>query len=279
VWPTERCWPNRYRIYPGFSDIAQEENETNSTYNALQAGLRIEARHGATAQFAYTYSHEIDDVSGDLNSLSDPFNAAYNRGSGAFDRRHIFNASYIYAFPFYLHNGNTLERTVLGGWEVSGITQAESGVPIPMFYTGADTLGLGGGTTDRPDQVAKVSYPKTRLAWFSTSSFADPRAPWPGGTNQGFGDSGKDAVRGPGLLNFNLSLFKTIPFTGRENGPNLELRFESFNTFNHTEFGGIGANNGLDTDGVDTNSHDSNFGLVTSAYDGRVLQLGGRIHF
>jgi hypothetical protein len=68
----------RYRIYPGFSDAAQEENETNITYNALQTGLRIEARHGVPAQFTYTYSHEFDEVSGDLNALSDPFNAAYD---------------------------------------------------------------------------------------------------------------------------------------------------------------------------------------------------------
>ena len=73
---------NLYRIYPGFSTITQEENETNFSYHSLQAGLRMENRHGVTLGLYYTWSHEIDEVSNDLNGLSNPFNAAYDRGSG-----------------------------------------------------------------------------------------------------------------------------------------------------------------------------------------------------
>jgi hypothetical protein len=257
---------NLYRQFPGFADINQEENETNFSYDSLQAGLRMENRHGLTVQLAYTYSHEIDEVSYDLNGLSNPFEASYDKGSGALDRRHIFNANYIYNLPFFAHTNNILERTTLGGWQVSGVTVAESGTPQALTYTGTDTLGLGGGTTNRPDQIAKVNYPKKRTAWFSTSSFANPLAPWDGGTNQGFGTSRKDAVVLPGRFNFNLSLFKTIPL--KLDGPSLELRFESFNTFNHTQFNAIDANTG-----------DSNFGQVTSSYDPRTLQLGAKFHF
>ncbi len=64
---------NLYRIFPGFSSIQQEENETNFNYNSLQVGLRMENRHGLTTQVAYTYSHEIDEVSNDLGSVSNPF--------------------------------------------------------------------------------------------------------------------------------------------------------------------------------------------------------------
>ena len=67
-------------------------------------------------QFAYTYSHEIDEVSGDLGGLANPFNAAYNRASGDLDRRHDFNANYIWAMPFFAHSDNVLARTTLGGW-------------------------------------------------------------------------------------------------------------------------------------------------------------------
>jgi hypothetical protein len=262
---------NLYRQYLGFGDINQEETATNASYNALQAGLRIENKHGVTVLFAYTYSHEIDQVSSDLGGISNPFNTAYDRGSGSLDQRHIFNASYIYALPFFLHGGSALERTALGGWEVSGITAIHSGAPQYITYTGPDTLGLGGGTTNRPDLVAPVTYPKTRLEWFSTSSFAAPVAPWVndfGGVNQGFGTAGKDAVKLPGLINWNLSLFKNIALSSKEGGPGLELRFESFNTFNHTQFNGI-----------DANTADGNFGQVTSAYDPRTLQLGAKIHF
>ena len=257
---------NLYRIYPGFSSILQEEDETGFSYNSLQAGLRIENRHGLTVQLAYTWSHEIDEVSEDLNSLSDPFNPKYDRGSGAVDRRNIFNANYIYAIPFFAHASNGVVHNVLGGWEFSGITIAQSGVPQPLTYNGSDTLGLGGDTTNRPDEVGSVRYPKKLDAWFNTSAFASPIAPWNGGTNQGFGTAPKDAIVLPGRLNFNLSLFKTIAF--KRDGPNLELRFESFNTFNHTQF-----------DGIDSGFTDANFGQVTSAYDPRVLQLGAKFHF
>jgi hypothetical protein len=266
---------NQYRIFPGFSSIQQEENETNFSYHSLQAQIRMENRYGLTLQLAYTFSHEIDEVSNDLNSLSNPFNPAYDRGSGTLDRRHIFNANYIYSLPFFARSSNTFARTALGGWEISGITIAQSGAPQFITYSGplsgttglTDTLGLGGGTTNRPDLVKPVSYPKHLNAWFTTSSFANPLAPWQGGGNQGFGNAGKDVVVLPPLFNTNLSLFKTIHFTSDE-GPSIQLRFESFNTFNHTEYNGIDANSG-----------DGNFGQVTTTYDPRTLQLGAKFQF
>ncbi len=258
---------NLYRIFPGYSGIQQEETETNFNYNSLQVGLRTEAWHNLTVLLAYTYSHEIDNDTGDLSSLSDPFNAGYDHGSGSLDRRHILNLSYIYPITYFDHKRNFVERAALGGWEFSGVTSAESGTPQYITYTGVDTLGLGGGTTNRPNLVAKVRYPKTHAAWFTTSSFANPVAPWNGGGNEGFGNAGKDAVVLPGLFNFNWSLFKTINF--RQGGtPNLELRFETFNVFNHTQF-----------QGVDANSGDGNFGQTTSAYDARTVQLGAKLHF
>jgi hypothetical protein len=259
---------NLYRIFPGFSGIEQEENETNFNYNSLQAGLRMENKHGLTTTVAYTWSHNISEVSNDLNGLSNPFNARYDRGSDTgFDRRHILNVSYIYALPFYTNSSSFAKRAFLGGWEISGITTAQSGLPLYIGYTGTDTLGLGGDTNNRPNLVSPVTYPKKVSGWFSTSSFADPVAPWNGGPNNGWGDAGKDSVVGPGLFNWNLSLFKTIPLTSHE-GPRIELRFETFNTFNHTSF-----------QGVDTGSHDGNFGQVTSDYSPRIVQLGGKFQF
>jgi len=259
---------NLYRIFPGFSNINQEENETNFTYHSLQAGIRVENRHGVTATVAYTWSHEIDEVSNDLNGLSNPFNPKYDRASGtAFDRRHILNVSYVYDLPWFTKSTNFAARGVLGGWEISGVTTAEAGVPDYITYTGPDVVGLSCCFTNRPNLVSKVSYPKTKTAWFSTSSFADPIAPWAGGPNQGFGNAGKDAVVGPGLFNWNLSLSKSIPLTARE-GPKIELRFESFNTFNHTQF-----------QGIDTGSHDGNFGQVVNDYGPRTMELGGRLRF
>jgi hypothetical protein len=267
---------NFYRQYLGFANITQVENTTNFSYHSLQAALRMENRHGLSLQLAYTYSHEIDIQSTDLTStplsgsggqLSDPFNPEYDRGSGGFDRRHIFNANYIYELPFFLHSNNVLERTAIGGWQISGVTTAQTGVPINPNY-GNDVLGLGGGTTNRPNfnQSAR-RYPKTQLAWFNTAAYSAPLAPWMGGANQGFGNSGKDSIVGPGLFNWNLSVFKEFLITSAE-GPRFQFRAESYNTFNHTEF-----NN------VQTGFTNKNFGQVTSTYDPRVLQFGAKFLF
>lgn len=256
---------NLYRQFPGFSGITQEENRTNFSYHSLQVGVRMEDKHGLTFQLAYTYSHEIDTATNDLNAVSNPFNIEYDRASGGFDRRQIFNANYFYKLPFFAKSGNAFQRIAFGGWEVSGVTNVQSGIPQSITYNGTDTLGLGGGTTNRPNIVGKISYPKTQLAWFDKTAFAAPIAPWAGGTTQGFGNARKDAIILPGLFNFNLSAFKTFAITERLN---LQMRVESFNTFNHTQFQNINAN-----------TNDPNFGQVTSAYDPRVLQLGAKLSF
>ena len=267
---------NSYRQYKGYAGITQIESATNENYNSLQTSLRWQSRHNLTMQFSYTWSHEIDIQSGDLGStnssggsslVSDPFNLRYDRGSGVLDRRHIFNANYDYKLPFWLHGGNFLEHGILGGWEISGVTVAQTGTPLFVSYS-PDTLGLGGGTSNRPDLVGNPrSAPKTQAEWFNTGAYAAPLAPWAGGTNDGFGTAGKDSAVGPGLFNWNLALFKSFPFTGKES-PHLELRAETFNTFNHTEF-----------QNVDTGQTDSNFGQVTSTYDPREFQFGAKIVF
>ncbi|HZL53207.1 MAG TPA: TonB-dependent receptor [Terracidiphilus sp.] len=258
---------NHYRQFPGFAGITQEENETNSIYHSLQTGVRFENKWGLTSQLAYTWSHLIDTAGNDLASVPNPFNYRYGRGSGGFDRRQVFNASFVYAIPFAKHSSNLLEKAVIGDWGISGVVVDQAGMPQAIGYNGSDTLGLGGGTSNRAMLLSKVTYPHTKAAWMSTSSFGDPVAPWNGGTGQGFGTSGKDAVVGPGLVNLNLTLTKNIQLTGHE-GPNIELRFESFNTLNHTQWGGIDASN-----------HDGNFGQVTSVYSNRILELGGKLHF
>lgn len=267
---------NLYRPYQGFSNIKQEENATNFSYNSLQGALRMENRHGLTLQLAYTYSHEIDIMSTDLTTatlsgsggaVSNPYDLKYDRGSGLYDRRHIFNANYIYAEPFF-RNSSAALREVLGGWQLAGVTVAESGAPQNIYYNGPDVVGLGGNTTNRPNIVGKVHFPKKQTGWFTTSSFAAPMAPWAGGGNQGFGNARKDTIIQPGLFNWNVSAYKDFPLSGRAEGPRLQIRIESFNTFNHTEWNNI-----------DTGTTDTTYGQVTSTYDPRELQFGGKFLF
>ena len=120
-------------------------------------------------------------------------------------------------------------------------------------------IGFGGGTTNHADLVAPITYPNTFNQWFSSSSFAQP-APLT------WGDSPRNAIKGPGRDNWNLSLYKTFQFTERAG---LEFRAESFNTWNHTQF-----------TGVDTGLFDgSGFGKVNATADPRVFQLGAKVFF
>jgi hypothetical protein len=258
---------NLYRNFPGFAGIDEDDNTTNFNYNSLQAAVNMTSKHGLTLNLGYTWSHEIDIQSDDLQQdLSDPYNIGYDRGSGTYDRRNIFTANYIYNAPFFQHSGNAAERNILGGWTISGATIAEGGIPQAVTWGGADTIGLGGGTANRPNLTGSVSRPKTRAQWF-TGNFSAPIAPWAGGTTNGWGNAGKDKVYLPGLENTNLSLFKTFGLTPNERAK-LEIRFESFNTFNHTEWSG-----------VSTGYPSGNFGQVTSTSDPRTMQFGGKFMF
>ena len=82
-----------------------------------------------------------------------------------------------------------------------------------------------------------------------------------------FGTLGHNALRGPGNDNWNLSLFKSFVFS-ESRGSRFELRLESFNVWNHTEFSNVSTNLGA-----------SNFGQVTSAADPRIIQLGGKLYW
>ncbi len=250
--------PNPFRIYPGYGNITVTEASSNSNYNSLQLSLNWRNSHGLSLQGAYTYSHAIDAVSGDLNALSNPFDRRYDRASGDFDRRHIAIFSYVYDLPFFTHSRGVL-RTALGGWTVSGITLVETGTPITPF-SGKDNLGLGGGTTSRPDVVGNLIYPRNVDQWFSTSAFA---APLP----LQFGSAGRNSITGPGRANWNVALFKAFALHFRE-GARFEFRGETYNTFNHTQF-----------HDVNTTLTDANFGKVVDTYDPRIIQLGAKLIF
>jgi Carboxypeptidase regulatory-like domain len=257
-----------YRTYQGYGGINQQENTTNGNYNGFQAGVRVQNRWGLSGEADYTWSHEIDITSYDDNGVSNPFNLKYDKGSGALDRRHIFNANYIYKLPFF-NTTSGFVHSFLGGWEIAGTMVFETGTIIANQGTSLninyDPVGLGGGYTNRPNVNGKMRYIKTQKQWFDTSVFSAPTPAWAGGVNQGFGNARKDAVVGPGRANFNTSLYKSFAITERAH---FDLRFESFNTFNHTQFNGVG--NGFGN---------GNFGQVTSTWDPRTLELGGKFVF
>ena len=266
---------DNYRTYKGYEDINQQENDTNGSYNGFQTGLRIQNRWGLSGEVDYTYSHEIDLTSSDLTAVSNPWNLKYDKSSGNLDRRHILSINYIYNLPFLAHSQG-LAHSLLGGWQLAGTVIDEAGIPGNgnLNYTGpglnynVDTIGLGGGYTNRPNVSSKVHYLKHRNQWFDQSIFSAPIPVWQGGPNQGFGNAHRDAIVGPGRVNFSTSLYKSFAMTERAH---FELRAESFNTFNHFEGNALGTSFNP--------TANSNFGVITSAYDPRVLELGGKFVF
>ena len=263
---------NLYRTYQGWGGINQQENTTNGNYNGFQTGVRIQNRWGFSGEVDYTWSHEIDITSSDLTTVSNPFNVKYDKASGNLDRRQILNINYIYQLPIFAKS-NGLLHGLLGGWEVAGTAIDETGLPGngglnyqgPGLTSGYDSIGLGGGYTNRPNLTGKLKYTKTAAAWFNTAQFSDPIPAWDGGPNQGFGNAGRDSIVFPGRVDFTTSLYKN--FAIRE-AAHFELRFESFNTFNHAEWNNLNTSQGAGT-----------FGQITGAYDSRTLELGGKFVF
>jgi hypothetical protein len=279
---------NQFNSFQGYGQIKQQEMGTNGTYNGFQTGLRLQNKWGLSGELDYTWSHEMDIQSNDNNCcVSNPWNLKYDKGSGNLDRRQMLNANYVYKLPFFA-KGNDLAHSLIGGWEVAGTFIDESGLPqtvtgaggIPGSGNGYDPVGLGGGYTVRPNISGKMDYPKKWGNYFDTSKFSNVVPVWQGGGNLGFGNAGKDAVVGPGRVNFTTSLYKSFAVTERAH---FELRFESFNTFNHSEGNGINtaynpqnASGGLFSTVLNTGD---TFGQINSAWDARVLELGGKFVF
>ena len=133
----------------------------------------------------------------------------------------------------------------------------------PLWITLGGSQGNNGipNATNRPNVAAGgISYPHLVNEWFNPAAFSVPAlGQW--------GNLGKNRLRGPGRHNWNVALFKTFTFS-EARGSGLQVRFETFNTFNHTQF--------KDVSSTFTNS---NFGQVTSTSDPRVLQLAAKIFF
>jgi hypothetical protein len=242
------------RPFPGYSVISQVETTASSTYHSLQVALKRRMSRGLLVEAAYTWSRTITDANGLTEAPQDSYRAYLERGLASFDRPHMLIVNYIYELPFL--RGNTgLAGKLLGGWQLSGITQFQSGTSRNLGLTGANI-----GLATRPDVVPGASDegPKTVQQWFNTAAF---QAPAPGF----FGNAGRNTIRGPGIHVWDLSIFKDFMIA---ESLRTQLRVESFNAFNHPNF-----------DAVSTTFGSGNFGQVTSARAARVMQFGLKVEF
>jgi len=246
--------------YPGYHSIDVYRDAANSHYNSLQVNATSRLRSDLNFQAVYTYAKAIDATNGngngwDLDNVANPYNRAYGIGPAGFDRTHVFVANFVYDMPFFRTSSSKAMKTALGGWQLSGVVTAQTGLPVNVQLGGSQgSNGLPNGT-NRPNVNGSVSDPHTVAQWFSTTPFSAPAlGQW--------GNVGFDTERGPGRHNWNLSLFKNFVINERR-GSRIEFRAESYNIFNHTQF-----------QNVSNNFSAGNFGQITSAFDPRVFQLG-----
>jgi hypothetical protein len=265
--------------YPGFGNIRLAEDEANAHYNSLQVDLHANVKRDLQLQFGYTLSRAIDATTsngsgGDLQNVTNPFVGwKYDVGPSEYDRLHIAFVNFVYGIPLLKNSSNHLLKATVGGWQLSGIITLESGAPLNLGVNGHNASSVIQNTSNRPNLVGAISYPKTVAQWFNPAAFAAPPCT-PGGSGADcYGNLSFDALRGPGRDDWNLSLFKSF-LISESRGSRFELRLATFNTWNHTQFKGDKNNNG-----ISTNVGSGNFGAITQAFDPREIQLGAKLIF
>jgi hypothetical protein len=204
----------------------------------------------------------------------DEHNPRLDYGPSDFDVPHRFVASYVYNLPVgrgkhFLGGMNKAADAVIGGWEVTGVTTFQKGFPFSISCS--DTLALLVTFTQRCNQVGSPGSAHQLTGWFNTAAFSQPL---PGQ----FGDSGRNILREPGINNWDIGVDKTFAFTERIH---FQLRLETFNSFNHADYGLDPSQSGVSPgqSAVDNVITDPQFGKVTLARPGRIVQLGGKITF
>lgn len=247
---------NALRPYSGYASINHNVTNAYFNYHSLQVQLRKQFSGGGLFNIAYTWSKAITDASGWNESPMDSYNGSLDRSRSSYDRRHIMVISYVYPIPFWREQ-NAWYKYALGGWDLSGITTLQTGLPLNIGIQG-DVAGIGGGG-QRPNLVGDPYEGESQeRRFFNTAAFAVPAA----GT---FGNLGRWAINGPGMNNWDVSLQKIFAFGERYR---LEFRGEVYNAPHHFNYFGVATTLGA-----------SNFGQVTSATDPRTLQLGLRFNF
>jgi len=265
--------PNFLRPIQGFTDIQYMEFASNSNYNALQVQLSRRFSTSLTFHASYTWSKALD-VADTVASPVNPylnFNSR-NYGPASYDRRHNLKLNYVYSFPsFSKHWDNKFSRQALNGWEISGISAFITGAPTAINYTLVTPADLTGATGIGIDSRVDLSCDPNQGTGGRALNGSCVHAPSRAGF--GIGNASKFPFTGPGVENFDISLFKNFRFGETRR---LQFRFETYNAFNHAQFTAVDANARFDVSGAQVNQ---NFGLYTAAAPARRVVLGLKFYF
>ncbi|HYB96779.1 MAG TPA: TonB-dependent receptor [Vicinamibacterales bacterium] len=256
------------RLMPAFALVRPTFPVAKSWYDSLQTSLRMLPTRGLNFLASYTLGKTTDHVSGlNIGGEARPVlpvvqgdeasiqrALAFEKGPALFDARHRFVVSFGYELPS-LERAATIVRQLAGGWQLNGIYQAQTGFPLSVTQGAVQDIRY---MTSRPDMTCDANDgPKTTAQWFNTSCFT---ALTLAQTGERPGNAGRNTVRGPGFQRTDLSIFKNFDFATRHR---IQVRIEGFNILNQPRFGQPNGTFGSAT-----------FGQITTAEDGRVVQLG-----
>ncbi|PYQ92181.1 MAG: hypothetical protein DMG02_01915 [Acidobacteria bacterium] len=280
---------NFFRPDPGYANVWFFENTGKADYNALQIQANRRFSEGLQFGAAYTFSRSRDFTSNSetgtganmqVATYQDP--ATWNYGLSSYDQPHVAVINYTWDLPKASARwNNAVARALLDNWQISGLTTFASGNPVNVTFTTTDAADItGGGDTIRYTQapagsgvpllIGDPNLPsdqRSLLAWFNTSAFARP-------ARGNAGTSPKDVVRGPGINNSDITLFKNIPLASGQR--RLQLRWEIYNVFNHTQFSTVDSAARFDPQGNQVNAR---FGQVITTRAPRVMQVAARVVF
>lgn len=227
------------KINPNFGQIDGQTFTADSAYNGLLVSVKKTMARGLQLQGSYTWSKSLDTSSSVIaggpfqNSISGSLFAVPFRGPSDFNigRNMVINGLWQLPGQF----SNALVRRIATGWELGGIFQLSDGMPFTPQISG-DALGLTTTTTiDVPNRIKTGSCalgvnPGNFTAYINTHCFTFPNP------STLLGNAGRNSLVGPGLLDFDFSLYKNFPLGFISEASKLQFRSEFFNATNHTNF-------------------------------------------
>lgn len=241
LWPSPAGSGTRLNVNSGLVNLGLWQG--NSFYDALQLKMKAKVGSGGELEGSYTWGKTIDTSSGSLvgdeytNSISSPlwFAQNLNRGLADFNVAHNVEINYTWEFatPKWAHRAT---GWTLSGWQIGGVFEASTGVPFTPGL-GGDALGVE-STDPNVDVPNLVSAP-------GCSSLTNPGNPSHYIKTQCFsvpnpitlrGNLGRNTLIGPGLVNFDFSVFKNNHIKRISDTFNVQFRAEFFNLLNHTNF-------------------------------------------
>ena len=284
-----------YRPYAGYSAGTSFTWGTSANYNALQVALN---RRVGRLQLggAYTWSKALGVSTAPVNVTGgqpgNPLNIrAANYGPLPQDRTQSLAFNYIYDIPSLARKGSFLDnaasRLVFNGWQLSGLTSISTGAPINVTYSvaGQSPTQLNIKTTGSPDLAPRVVLtcnPNLSHGDRTINAFINPACFAPAPIGSVGMDSGYDRITGPGINQWDMSLFKNVSIKERAR---IQLRLEAYNAFNHTEWGGINSTIIFNGAGQITNlpSATNRYGFgaenAIRANSQRILQIAAKFVF